>query len=246
MDSPTGIQALAGRLRLRIVGGEAWFEVARPGGEDMHFLTAVVGPPAATIGCGADADHRLGGSSTRGMSRRHLVVQPAGRQWTVLDCSKNGTREVVAGKGGREWRRLTRDFPIPVAAGMRLALGAGLELKLELIQPAGPGSTTVTEDEFLAPSGERVPTFELERIARALLAPRQAGVQTIPAVTGLAEDLDMSRQDLHRKITALGDLPEVKPLLEGKARTRQGRRSQDIADALAIAFPYLTAPGPAG
>lgn len=239
-----GIAALVGRLRLRIVSGDAWFEVEGPDGEELHPHSVEVGVPGATVGCGADADCRLAGPSTRGMSRRHLLLQPAGRQWTVLDCSKNGSRELVSDAGRHERRRLPPGFPVPVAPEMRLRLGVDLELKLEPIQEPAPGATTATDDGALR-SRERIPDFELEQIARALLAPRRSGSSAVPSRTGLAEEFDMSRQNLQRKIEALGKLPEVEPLLAGRPPTKSGgRRSEDVADALAIAFPYLTAPGP--
>lgn len=238
-----GIAALVGRLRLRIVSGDAWFEVEGPKGEELHPHSVEVGVLGATVGCGADADYRLAGPSTRGISRRHLLLQPAGRQWTVIDCSKNGARELVS--NAHEPRRLPPDFPVPVAPEMRLKLGVDLELKLEPVQEPVPGATTATEDGALR-SGERIPDFELEQIARALLAPRRSGSNAVPSRTGLAKEFFMSRQNFQKKIQALGKLPEVEPLLVGKPPMKGGgRRSEDIADALAIAFPYLTAPGPA-
>jgi recombinase/recombinase-like zinc beta ribbon protein len=132
----SGFAALVGRLRLRIVSGDGYFEVEGPEGEELHPHSVEVEAPAATVGCGGDADWRLAGSSTRGMSRRHLLLQPAGRQWTVLDCSKNGTWELVP---ERAPELLPPNFPVPVTPGMRLRLGVGLELKLEPVQDLPPG-----------------------------------------------------------------------------------------------------------
>lgn len=236
-----GFAALVGRLRLRIVSGDAWFEVAGPAGDQLHPQTVEVGALAATVGCGADADFQLAGPSTRGVSRRHLLLQPAGRQWTVIDCSKNGSRELIP--PAREPRPLPPGFPVPVAPEMRLKLGVDLELKLEPVEEPAPGVTTATENGARK-SGERIPDFKLEQIARALLVPRRSGSNAVPSRTGLAEELFISRQHLQKKIQALGKLPEVEPLLVDKPRTKGGGwRSEDIADALAIAFPYLTAPG---
>lgn len=240
-DAP-GIVALAGRLRLRIVGGDARFSVMSAEGEGLKV--ADVQPPGETIGRGGDADHCLQGPSADGLSRRHLLAQPAGRQWTVLDCSKNGVWEAAELDGIREWRRLPRDLPIPVSPGMRLTLGAGIELSLEIIASPSQGSTTATSDEAILRLGsERIPTDELERTAHALLAPRRRGSATIPAAEELLEALKVSRATLYRRIDLLADLPQVKPLLGGKEKSERDRqRSQGVAAALAIAFPYLTAP----
>jgi len=245
-DGAAGIEALAGWLRLKIVGGDARFGVFS-GNEEAGLLTCEIRPPGATIGRGQDADHRLKGPSTEGLSRRHLLLQPAGRQWIVLDCSKNGTWEAVETDGKRDWRRLPRDLPIPAVADMRLALGTGLELKVEVVRTPSEGGTTATDDGAPPLLAERIPTDELEQIARALLAPRGSGTVTIPPIGELTRRFHMSRATLNRRVEALGDLPQVKPLLDGKPRTEQGRRrSQDVADALAIAFPYLTASGHLG
>lgn len=242
----SGFAALVGRLQLRIVSGDAWFEVEGPGGERLHPSSVEIEAPGATvIGCGGDADCQLAGPSTRGVSRRHLLLQPAGRQWTALDCSKNGSRELIHNGGRREWQRLQPGLPVPVVPEMRLKLGVDLELKLEPVQESAPGTTTATDDGARS-AGERIPDFQLEQIARSLLAPRRSGSNAIPSITDLAKEAYLSRQHFHKKIEALGELPEVKPLLAGKPRTKSGGlRSQDVADALAIAFPYLTAPGPA-
>lgn len=236
----SGFAALVGRLRLRIVSGDGYFEVEGPEGEELHPHSVEVEAPAATVGCGGDADWRLAGSSTRGMSRRHLLLQPAGRQWTVLDCSKNGTWELVP---ERAPELLPPNFPVPVTPGMRLRLGVGLELKLEPVQDLPPGATTTTQDGGRS-SRERIADHELEQIARELLAPRRSGSSAIPPIKDLTAEVFISRSKYYRKIDALAELPEVEPLLRGKPR-RPGRegRSQDVADALAIAFPYLTAPG---
>lgn len=241
-DAAAGIEALAGRLKLHIVGGDARFSVMSAAGEGLKV--AEVRPTGATIGRGEDTDHRLQGASAKGVSRRHLLVQPAGRQWTVLDFSKNGTREAVEVDGIRKWRRLPQDLPVPVTANMRLTLGAGIELDLEIIQSPGQGSTTATSDEaVLRVDNERIPIDELERTAHELLAPRRRGSASIPRAEELAEALNVSRATLYRRIDLLAKLPQVEPLLGGKARSGRGpRRPQDVADALVIAFPYLTAP----
>ncbi|HEY6731091.1 MAG TPA: FHA domain-containing protein [Solirubrobacterales bacterium] len=238
----SGIEQLAGILRLRIVAGDAHFAVPGASDEEIHPREVDIGSPGATIGCGMDVDYRLDGPGTRGVSRRHLLLQPAGRQWTVTDCSKNGSRELVKRDRGQEWRRLQQDLPAPVTPGMHLKLGPDLELKLTPVHQPLAGLTTATDDSA-GSSGAQIASVELERIARALLVSRRPGGAAIDPIPEIAADLYMSPSNLYKKIKLLGALPAVKPLLVGKPKVRGGWRPQDVAEALAIAFPYLTAPG---
>jgi hypothetical protein len=239
VDGRSPVETLAGLLRLRIAGGEARFKMPDPDGGDRHPREVMVGPEAAILGSGNDVDIQLDSPGAHGVSRRHLLLQSAGRQWTVIDCSKNGTRELIERDNCQEWRRLQPDLPVPVVPAMRLKIGPELELELTPIHQPVPGSTTATDDSA-GSTASRVPGLELEQVARALLASRRSGGVAIdpPAV---AAGLHMSVQNLYRKIRLLAELPAVKPFLVDKPRVRGGRRPQDVADALAKAFPYLLA-----
>ena len=240
VDGRAPIETLAGLLRLRIVSKEARFVVPDPGGGDRHPREVEVGPEAAILGSGSDVAIQLDSPGAHGVSRRHLLLQPAGRQWTVIDCSKNGTRELIERNGYQEWRRLQPDLSVPVVPAMHLKLGPELELELTPIRQLAPGATTATDDGA-GDTGSRVPSLELEQVARALLASRRSGGGGIDPLPVVAADLDMSEKTLYRKIRLLAELPALKPFLVDKPRVRGGRRPQDVADALADAFPYLLA-----
>lgn len=237
-DAPTG------RLRLRIVAGEARFEVECPDEETLHPTAVDVVSGGATVGRGGDADHRLVGAGTRRVSKRHFHLRPAAWQWTVTDCSKNGLWEAIAVDGSDGWRRMPKGFPLPVTAGMRLGFGTGIVVKLELKRVPGEAGATSTDDREGGPRAERVHPDELERVASALLAPRRAGTVGRPQVDELLRTLDMASSAFYRSLDRLAALPEVAVLLDRSQHAHGAGRSEAIADALAVAFPYLLAPRP--
>jgi hypothetical protein len=240
VDGRSPTETLAGLLRLRIVSDEARFIVPDPDGGDRHPREFEAGPEAAILGSGNDVDIQLDSPGAHGVSRRHLLLQPAGRQWIVIDCSKNGTRELLESDGRQEWRRVQPDLPVPVVPAIRLKLGPELELELTPIRQPVPGSTTATDDSA-GSTGSRVPSLELEQVARALLASRRSGSVAVAPLPVVAAGLHMSDKSLYRKLRLLAELPAVKPFLADKPQVRGGRRPQDVADALAKAFPYLLA-----
>jgi hypothetical protein len=236
-----GVQALLGRLKVCVVGSAATFELT-PGhptvsGAGAHPTVAEIGPPEATVGRGDKADLRLVGPASKGVSRVHLLVQPAGRQWTVTDCqSSNGTYEEDSDSGG--WRPVPADFPVPVAPELLLCLDEDLLLRFELGPLAADGQTTAKKGVGPRARMQRIHPPELERAAAAILAPRRANPRDgrTPSVAELASVLSVSEQTVYRRLAALRELDEIPTLMEGHA--------PDLAAALELAFPYLLAPSP--
>lgn len=234
----------AGRLTLRIVAGDARFEVRRPGEEDLHPTVVEVATGGATVGSGSSADHRLVGAGAELVSRRHFLLRPVAWQWTVTDCSKNGLWEAAVTNGSEGWRQMPKGFPLPASAGTRLGFGKGIVLRLELERSPGEGGTTATADRRDGPRAERVHPDELEKVASALLAPRRAGIVGRPQVDELLRTLEMNSSTFYRNLDRLARLPEVAVLLERSQHAHGAGRSEAVAEALAIAFPYLLAPRP--
>jgi hypothetical protein len=237
-DLSPGMTALLGRLHVLIGKCEASFELA-PGhptvrGNGPHPSRAEILVPGATIGRGSDADLRLVGAASEGISRRHLLVMASGRQWTVADRSSVGTYEESDGPSG--WQRLPEDFPLPVEDGMVLCLGDELLLRFELEEAAPGGATTAPRGSSRRVGAERIRPRELEVVAAALLASSRAGGRgsAIPPVSELAETLAMSRAAVYRRAADLRRLDEVAPLVIGNDL-------EGTARAVAIAFPYLVA-----
>jgi len=185
------------------------------------------------IGSGPEADARVTGQAADGkVSRRHLVVRPSGRHWTVADCaSTNGTHEVDAESG--TWRPLPPEVPVPVEDGMLLCLGPDLVLRLELSVPAPTGDAT---PRVGGPGSRqaRIRPPTLERLAIALLERRRADPadRAIPSIESLAHALSVERGDVKDGLHDLRKLEPVKSCLMGK-------KPEQIADALERAFPYL-------
>lgn len=230
--SSPGIEALLGKVRLRVAACEASFEIG-----DLHPASADVAPPGAVVGRGDDADLRLVGPAGESVSRRHLLIQPAGRQWAAIDCgSTHGTWEPDERAG---WRRLPAGRPIPVSTGLLLALGPELRLRLEIERAPLAGATTDPR-RGRSPHGaaDRVRPHSLELVALALLRPRRADprVHSVPEIGELIADLHLGKSSLYRAFRELRELPEI-------SAQEPGRPTGELADALAAAFPYLRAGG---
>lgn len=219
-----GFDALATRLRVRVENSSATFEVD---GEPVkvHEVTS----PGATLGRGEDVDLRLVGPATVGISRRHLLLRPLGRRWTVTDCdTTNRTHEEDPDSGN--WRDLPIDVPVPVEDGMLLCLGSELLLRFEVAAVQAAGGMTPELDT----GPVRIRPSELEEVALALLAPRRGvgGEQATPSTKELAVRLGRPRAEIKQGLRRLRALPRVKAL-EPK------RGADELAGALERAFPYL-------
>jgi pSer/pThr/pTyr-binding forkhead associated (FHA) protein len=234
-----GIRALLGAVEVRVAQSAASFARAgeHPTVSRPHPNRAEIQTPGCTIGRGESADLQLVGPGSNDVSRRHLLLQPHGRQWIVSDCgSKNGTLEVDPETN--DWRRLGHDFPIPIAPGMNLNLGGQVILRFDLLgEPGVEGTTTGSSQDRLLRE-QRVRPLELEELARALLAPRRVDRtnRTPPSDTELTAALFVGKETVHRRRRRLLRLPEI-------AATAPKNRAQ-LCDALERAFPYLTAPEP--
>jgi len=206
-------------------------------GSGPHPTRVEVTAPGCIIGRGGEADLQVVGPDSHGASRRHLLLQPSGRQWTVTDCgSRNHTLEVDPESGG--WRRIGPDRPLPVEPGMRLNLGGRLILRFDLLFAKGvDGTTTGTAEGGPAGAG-RVRPVELEEVAEALLARRRRdrSDRLPPSTAELVDQVNFERATLFRRLRDLKQLPEI-------ASFAPGDRGE-LCDALERAFPYLLAPRP--
>lgn len=229
----SGLELLAGRLHVYVSQSNARFEVG-----DSHLNSITIMPPQATIGRGEEADFRLGGSASANVSRCHLMVRTAGRQWTATDCgSTNCTFEPEENRSA--WRQIASDSPIPLHSGMHLCLGPDLMLRFEIERDPLSGQTTDRKSAQPTLGAQRIRPVELEETARALLARRRADSRdlSVPSAEEVAEALFIGRSTAYRRMGELRDLKEIKGQLDGDSTDRRA-----LADAVAISFPYLLAP----
>ncbi|HEU5104380.1 MAG TPA: FHA domain-containing protein [Solirubrobacterales bacterium] len=225
-------------MEVRVVMCEATFQLG-----DWHPSVSGSGPrptrvevtaPGCTIGRGGEADLQVVGPDSRGASRRHLLLQPSGRQWTVTDVgSRNHTLEVDPSNG--DWKRVGPNRPLPVESEMLLNLGGRLILRFDQIVSVSADGTTTGSARGGPIGAARVRPVQLEEVAAALLARRRAdrADRQAPSTAELLALVDCERATLFRRLSELKQLPEV------AAVGASGRG--DLCDALERAFPYLLA-----
>lgn len=244
MDRPApGINALLGRVEVRVVTCEATFELRQGhptiSGAGRKPTRVEVSAPGCTIGRGSEADLQVVGPDARDVSRLHLFLQPSGRQWTVTDIgSRNHTSEVDPETGG--WRRVGRDRPLPIEPKMLLNLGGRMFLRFDLKYDARAGATTTGPAEGEPLGAARVRPLRLENAAEALMARRRIDRRDgrPPSTAELLSLVDCERAELFRRLRELKELPEI--------AVYTPRDRAELCEALERAFPYLLAPRPGG
>ncbi|HYI99389.1 MAG TPA: FHA domain-containing protein [Thermoleophilaceae bacterium] len=222
-------EALVGRMKLRVQceGSFAW--------ESRHDRVHELPPPGGTIGAGEDVTLCVAGPASDGVSRRHLVLRTAGRQWTVEDCdSSNGTWERDESGG---WQPLPAGLAVPVGDGMTLCLADQFVIRFEHVAVAPSGRTTNKKGPPQAVRAQRVAPPELERFAGLLLSRRRADPRdrSVPTAEELGSEFGLERAAVYEWLKRLRALPEVKDFVKGNSRDA-------TADAVATAFPYLLGP----
>jgi hypothetical protein len=231
---PVGLDAALGRVTVRITRSDARFDVA---GRHLSGPQPIE-PPGGIIGQqGGDASLLLVGPDAAGVSRRHLLVVPVAMTWTVLDLgSTNHTYELAHDPDTNEqqWVALAPHHAVPVHAGMTLSLGQKLRLTLDLYVPPLTGSTTPGDGPPRRIHDVRVVPRTAEALAHALLARRRDDPRdhTVPTVRELAATLSVSTATVYRRGEQLRELPPV-------AARGPADSWQRLAEALAIAYPYL-------
>lgn len=223
-----GMESLLGVVQLRIGRCEARFEI-----DGLHRTECKVAVPGALLGRAPDADVRLVGAAAERISRHHLLLRPSGRQWLFADVgSVNGTWEEA--RDG-SWRRVQPDLPAPVVDGMWLRLGPKLVISLEVVVRPPEGGSTPGSEPGPGQRRLRIREPELEEVARALLARRRLDPRdrSAPSADELAATLFCARATVYRRLDALRDVLDTPPA---------GKRTDQLADALQIDYPYLRAP----
>jgi hypothetical protein len=221
---------LLGGVRLRLVGSpEAAFLV-----DGSEARVADVLPPGGVVGRGLDAPFRLVGPAAAEVSRHHLYVAMAGRQWTAADMdSTQGTFEEDV--EARSWDRLPTRFPIPVHTGMALMLAPDLVVSVELVDVSPRGVTTRRRQGASKHDTRRVRPPELEALAALLVRRGRMGAARSPE--SLAEGMGVSGAVVRNRLAGLAALEPVAALTAEPDL-------DELADALAVAFPYLLAARP--
>jgi hypothetical protein len=242
-DLPPGMAALLGRLRVWVASPPPnAFELGTQHptvlASGRRPVVAEITAPGAVIGRGTDADLRLAGPASEDTSRRHLVVRPTDRQWTVANCNpKSLTYE--EDEESRSWQRTASAFPISLEDGQVLLLGSEFLLRFELLAVPIEGRTTARKEAGPRVFSQRIRPASLENTAMALLSYRRADPQDrrVPSLAEMEGALFQSRANVYRRLKQLRERDEVAQLLTGTDWSH-------IADALELAFPYLRVPNP--
>lgn len=226
--------AHAGKLELSIVACHASFEIA-----GRHQVTAPVTQPLATIGGShGDADYRLVGPDSVGVSGRHVLVRATHAGWTARDDdSLNGTWEWVPDEtGDGRWWEVPRRLTIPVHDGLTLSLGPNLRLRMTVVRPSPPTRTTPKLGPPTGGDPARLRPPELERLALELLEPRRQTPPNLspPMLSRLLDELDIEKSTLYKRMGQIRRLPRVEPHVVDHPNAMLR-----TADAVARAFPYL-------
>jgi hypothetical protein len=240
----SGLDAVLGHVVVRINRSDAYFDV---GGvpmttpRELRVPGGTVGRGDSTVGRGDNVTIALVGPDAARVSRRHLLICPVGHTWTVVDLeSKNHTYELVDDleSGETERVKLVPGQAIPIHSGMVLSLGERLYLSLTLAVPPLSGNTTPDDGPPRRARDVRITPNALETFAFVLLARRRADARdhSVPTLAELEATIFVSQATLYRRLTALRALPRVAGLLGA------GESWSDVAEATAIAYPYLLFP----
>jgi hypothetical protein len=225
---------LHGRVRLRIVACEATFAQPAAGrGPVQHPTQVEIRAPGAVLGGGEGVDLRVVGPAAEKVSRTHALLEPRLTGWRVADLrSRNGTWELTE---DGEWARLPTDLAIPLSDGARLALGPKLLLVVELLPSEDTGEETPGHRGGPGRDAlpDRVRPRDLEQFAILLLADRRIDPRKpTRSVRRVGKDLSLERAAAYTRLSRLMQIPQI-------AASAPSGKAEDIADALALHFPYL-------
>lgn len=227
-----GLRAALGAVRLTLANQPPAFW--RDGGS---VLCVEVEPPGAVIGRHPRADVVLhGGDDTRFLSNFHLLIQPSGGIWVARDnASTHGT---TAHEPSRGRVTLRPQQPLPLVHGMWLELAGVARLNVALVPPddvlptyPASGGTTRAIPAWISDSDQ-------QELADFLTEPRRRGEAARITADDVQERLYWSKSKAHRVRRALADHPEVARHLVSDGQVT----FLMLADALALAFPYLAEP----
>jgi len=228
-----GMRAALGTVRLALLNQPPAF--LRDG---RSALVAEVDPPGAVIGRSSRADVVLGGGDqSRYLSNYHLLIQPAGGIWVVRD---NGSRHgTTANEPSRGRVTLRAQQPLPLVSGMTLELAGVVRMRVELVRGAEPEIATFQPDGQPSPSvpGWISDPFQQE-LADLLTEPRRRGTAARLTAEDVAAALGWSQSKAHRVRRALAEHRDVVQHIDTDGQVSFVM----LADAVALAFPYLTEP----
>jgi predicted component of type VI protein secretion system len=227
-----GMRATLGHVRIRPLRDTALIDAT-----GAHVAYQDVMPPGGIAGRGDDADIRIVDGAGY-VSRRHLVIEPQGLQWVIRDLrSAHGT---VLHSGGKRVP-LAQHVPFPVATGDEVTLALVARIGFQVVAAAPRGIRT--KDASPTKSTDYIDDPELSALAYAMLEPRRhlPGSHVVPSVDDLALALGVDPRTIYRRLEKLRAIDKI-------GRHLPGRRPSPahIADAIAVAYPYLAVPERSG
>jgi predicted component of type VI protein secretion system len=189
-------------------------------------------PPGAVIGRGVEADVRVIDEDDY-VSRIHAIIQPQDLQWVISDQSAHGTR--LQGSGKR--LDLLPRVPVPIVSGDEVILARVARFRIEIIVTSLTGDRT----KDAPPKGTLayITDPEILRLADELLRPRRedAQVGTAPSVEDLSVAFGVHPRTIYLRLDKLKALDPVRRQISAKRPS-----ISQIADAVAVGYPYLARP----
>jgi predicted component of type VI protein secretion system len=228
MDTLTdAMKRSIGRVRLHAVPPTSFAS-----SDDGAATYAEIIPPGAVIGRGEEADVRVIDEDGY-VSRIHAIIQPQDLQWVISDQSAHGTR--LHGSGKR--LDLLPLVPIPIVSGDEVILARVARFRIEIIVASPTGDRT----KDAPPKGTLayITDPEILRLADELLRPRREDTQvgTAPSVEDLSDIFRVHPRTVYLRLDKLKALDPVRRQISAKRPS-----TSQIADAVAVAYPYLARP----
>jgi FHA domain len=186
-------------------------------------------PPGAVIGRGADADIRVLDDEGY-VSRLHLAIETRGLQWIIRDHnSTHGTHL----KGPDARLALPAQVPMPIKNGDEIMMAAVAGFTIEIIAKAPSGVRT---KDPTPTDTARIDDPDILKLASALVQRRRDNPLSTspPSARELGAIFDVERRTIYYRLDKLKAIPEIKRQIP-----HLGASMSQIADAVALAFPYL-------
>jgi predicted component of type VI protein secretion system len=228
MDTLTeAMKRSLGRVRLRAIPPTSF--ASSDGGAAPY---AEIIPPGAVVGRGEEADVRVNDEDGY-MSRLHAIIQPQELHWVISDQSAHGTR--LQGSGKR--LDLPPLVPVPIVTGDEVILARMARFSIEII--VSPPTGDRTKDAPPKGTLAYIADPEILRLADELLRPRREDpqVRTAPSVDDLSDVFHVHPRTIYLRLDKLKALDPIRRQISA----RRAPISQ-IADAVAVAYPYLARP----
>jgi len=231
-ESSTGLRAALGVVRLTLMNQPPAFR--RDG---RSSLTVDIEPPGAVVGRHERADVMLcGGDDELYVSNFHLLIEPSGGLWVARD--NGSTHGTVAHERTRGRVALRPHQPLPLVDGMEIELAGVARVRVALVALGDVVPTLPPRGGAAAGAPAWIVDADQRELAELLTAPRRRGRTERVAAEDVAQALHCSATKAHNVRRALARHREVERHLDADAHVT----FLMLADALALAFPYLVEP----